>query len=95
MELFGKEPELTGLWFAKETAAILAGEHTEKEGDSLLQLERLRHQNQICVFGGVQHWAHAFPLTSGRTGKPGFTSRMSTRLFFLTVCFCHPWEPSR
>ena len=29
MELFSKKPDLTGLWFAKETAASLAGKSTE------------------------------------------------------------------
>lgn len=32
MELFGKKPDVTCLWFVKETAAPLAGKNREGEG---------------------------------------------------------------
>lgn len=89
MELFGQKPELTGLWLARETVAPLTG-----EGRGSCNSRVCRHQNQIHTSGG--HSAVG-PSCSVRGGQISVVhlSNEHMAIYFLTVCFCHLWEPGR
>lgn len=90
MVLFAKKPHLKGLWFAKERTVSPAGKSTEWKGDR-------------CSSNGSDT-----KTSSEHPGEQCAQSMLSTlvpnskiivvcllnkhTIFFLTICFCHPWK---
>lgn len=82
-ELFVKKPDLTGLWFAKQTAASPAGENTEGEDDSY-SFKGPVTKMKIRSFGQLQHQVHALQSSSKWQDDHSLPLEWAQHFFFLS-----------